>query len=254
MIEPLPSPIRVVELGSGSGKKTRWLLEAIARRHDVVYCPIDVSSLALMRCHGELSQLTRVTVESFEAPYLEGLRAAVMKRQPRETILVLFLGSTIGNFEPQEGAALLEGIRLQLRSGDALLLGTDIEKPAEKLIAAYDDAAGVTAAFNLNLLARMNRELEANFDLRRFRHAARYDEAHRRIEMHLVSDRRQRIVIPGARCAVAMGEGESIRTEYSHKFRLAELGGMARRAGFRQLRQWVDREWPFAESLWVAVP
>jgi dimethylhistidine N-methyltransferase len=254
IVAPLPCPIRVAELGSGSGKKTRWLLEAIARRQDVVYCPIDVSPLSLMNCVAELSQLNRVHVSEIEASYLDGLSQAASHRSGRETLLVLFLGSTIGNFEAPEAMTLLEQIRKQMRTGDALLIGTDLEKPISQLTAAYDDPTGVTAAFNLNLLARMNRELGANFDLRQFRHRVRYDETHRRIEMHLVSQRRQRISIPAARIACTMVEGESIRTEHCHKFRLAELGGIARQAGFRQLRQWVDCEWPFAESLWIAVP
>jgi L-histidine Nalpha-methyltransferase len=125
-------------------------------------------------------------------------------------------------------------------------------KPLDRMLPAYDDAAGVTAAFNLNLLARINRELGADFDLRHFSHEARYDEEHQRIEMHLVSRRRQTVAIPAAAATVAFDLGETVWTEACHKFRLDELGAIARRCGFRPEGQWVDREWPFAESLWIA--
>jgi uncharacterized SAM-dependent methyltransferase len=165
---------------------------------------------------------------------------------------VLFLGSTIGNFERAAGEEFLRAIRRLLRPGDALLLGTDLVKPAARLIAAYDDPTGVTAAFNLNLLARINRELGGDFALRHFTHQARYDDAHQRIEMHLVSTRRQIVSVEAAGITVIFEKGETIWTEACHKFRLAELETMAARCGFRPQAQWVDPEWPFAESLWTA--
>ncbi len=136
--------------------------------------------------------------------------------------------------------------------GDCLLLGTDLVKPASQLIPAYDDAAGVTAAFNLNLVARINRELEADFYLRHFRHEARYNEPERRIEMHLRSEIAQTVHIRAADFQVRFREGETIWTESSHKFGLAEIDRMAGEAGFQRVKQWVDAEWPFAETLLLA--
>ncbi len=133
-----------------------------------------------------------------------------------------------------------------------MLLGADLVKPLDVLLPAYDDSLGVTASFNLNLLARINRELGADFDLRAFGHLARYDESERRIEMHLVSRRRQEVSIPGAGCRVSFRSGETIWTESSYKYRTEEIVQMAEGAGFRAESQWVDEEWPFAESLLIA--
>jgi dimethylhistidine N-methyltransferase len=252
ILSSLPSPLVVAELGSGTGRKTRWILEALARRGCVEYYPIDISGSALERCKAELSSVECIGIVGLERPYLEGLREAAARRGPGEALLVLFLGSTIGNFERPAAEDFLCEIRRSLVPGDALLLGTDLVKPAPVLIAAYDDPAGVTAAFNLNLLARANRELGADFAVRRFAHQARYDETLRRVEMHLVSSRRQSVHIPAAAFAVDFEEGESIWTEACHKFRLDELRQMAVRCGFVPESQWVDPEWPFAESLWVA--
>jgi L-histidine N-alpha-methyltransferase len=131
-------------------------------------------------------------------------------------------------------------------------LGTDLEKPTAQLIAAYDDELGVTAAFNLNLLARINRELDANFELSQFVHLARINCQARSVEMHLQSTRRQTVTIPAAGVRVEFLEGETIWTESSHKYSLKEIGPMARDAGFRCEAQWIDEAWPFAENLLVA--
>ena len=170
IVERLQPHILVAELGSGSGKKTRWLLEALARRQRTTYCPIEISPTALARCESELGQIECVSIVGFERPYLDGLLAAAARRNPDDHLLVLFLGSTIGNFDRDAAERFLTEIRRILFPGDALLLGTDLEKPLPQLLAAYDDAIGVTAAFNLNLLARINRELDADFDLAAFRH------------------------------------------------------------------------------------
>ncbi len=167
-------------------------------------------------------------------------------------LLVLFLGSTIGNFDRLAGEFFLAEVRRLLRPGDALLLATDLEKPVPQLLAAYDDPLGVTAAFNLNLLARINRELGANFDLSRFRHEIRWDSDERRIEMHLRSLRAQAVAILGAHCTVEFRAGETIWTKSSHKYCLEGVAEMAGRTGFRCDAQWVDAEWPFAQSLWIA--
>ena len=165
IVSRLKSQVLVAELGSGSGRKTRWILEALTRRQRITYCPIEISPTALARCESELGQMEYVSIVGFERPYLDGLLAAASRRHENEHLLVLFLGSTIGNFDRDAGERFLAEVRRILYPGDALLLGTDLEKPLPQLVAAYDDATGVTAAFNLNLLARINRELDANFDL-----------------------------------------------------------------------------------------
>jgi L-histidine N-alpha-methyltransferase len=199
MVRPLlPAPVVVAELGSGSGKKTRWILESLARRQRITYYPIEISPSALAQLSVELGQLEPVNIVGLEGGYLEGLTFVAANRGPGERLLVLFLGSTIGNFDRPAAEQFLAEVRRRLHPGDALLLGADLVKPLEVLLPAYDDSVGVTASFNLNLLARINRELGADFNLRAFSHLVRYDEVERRIEMHLVSRRRQEVSIPGA--------------------------------------------------------
>ena len=248
----LPAPIVVAELGSGSGKKTRWILEALARAPADHLLPDRNFADGAGAVRKELGQMDCVSIVGFEQPYLDGLLAAAARRGDEERLLVLFLGSTIGNFDRAAGERFLAEVRRILHPGDALLLGTDLEKPLPQLLAAYDDPLGVTAAFNLNLLARINRELGANFDLAAFRHVARYNADERRVEMHLRSharsDRRDSRRGCGCRCK----EDETIWTESSHKYRAEEITEMAQRNGFRCEAQWVDAEWPFAESLLIA--
>jgi len=252
IVPRLGAHVLVAELGSGSGKKTRWLLEALARRQRTTYCPIEISRTALARCESELRQIECVSIVGFERPYLDGLLAAAARRDKNEQLLVLFLGSTIGNFDRDAAERFLGEVRRILFAGDALLLGTDLEKPLPQLLAAYDDSIGVTSAFNLNLLARINRELGADFDLAAFQHVARYNPAHRRVEMHLRSAADQTVTIPAAGCIVSLLKDETIWTESSHKYRAGEVAEMGGRSGFRCDSQWIDTEWPFAESLLIA--
>jgi L-histidine N-alpha-methyltransferase len=238
----------VAELGSGTGAKTRHILAALGRPQVVEYYPIDVSAAALRACAMELDSVARVT--PVNATYLEGLRRANRARRPGQNLLLLFLGSTIGNFARPAASAFLADVRSLLVEGDALLLGADLVKAVPRMLCAYDDAAGVTAAFNKNLLARMNRELCANFDLRHFEHEVRWNDEERRIEMHLRSISDQIVEIPGADLTITLEDGETIWTESSHKFDLCELQGIAAQAGFEEQACWVDREWPFAECLW----
>jgi L-histidine N-alpha-methyltransferase len=252
IVSRLKPQVLVAELGSGSGKKTRWLLEALARRQSTTYCPIEISPTALARCETELSGIDCISIVGFERPYLDGLLAAAARRSESDHVLVLFLGGTIGNFDRDAAERFLTEVRRILFPGDALLLGTDLEKPLAQLLAAYDDSLGVTAAFNLNLLARINRELEANFDLTAFHHEARYNAEHQRVEMHLRSLRDQIVTIPRSGCSVSFLKDETIWTESSHKYRAEDISAMAERNGFRCDSQWIDTEWPFAESLLVA--
>ena len=246
----LPQNLIVAELGSGTGTKTRTILEHLRRRQCPSYFPIDVSATALARCGKEMGALADVT--TLEMSYLDGLREVTARRSPGQTLLVLFLGSTIGNFEPDGAIDFLYAVRQVLAPGDALLLGTDLVKATKDLLDAYDDPTGVTASFNLNLLGRINRELDADFDLRRFAHVIRYHEEAQRIEMHLRSRVYQIVSVKKADLIVDFAAGETICTEACHKFHPEQVRTMARAAGFRLAEQWVDEEWLFAENLLIA--
>ncbi|HUK54560.1 MAG TPA: L-histidine N(alpha)-methyltransferase [Candidatus Binatia bacterium] len=248
----LPLPVAVAELGSGTGAKTRWILEALARRQPVNYFPIDISPTALWRCSQELGRIDSVSIVGFEREYLDGLVSVVARREATEHLLVLFLGSTIGNFDRPAGEAFLRQVRGILHPGDALLLATDLVKPVPDLLLAYDDPAGVTAAFNRNLLARINRALDADFDLAGFQHTVRYNESERRIEMHLRARQPQTVHVRQAGVSVTLAAGETIWTESSHKYHAEEVAQLGQRTGFRCAAQWTDAEWPFAQSLFFA--
>ncbi|MGH9416743.1 MAG: L-histidine N(alpha)-methyltransferase [Terriglobales bacterium] len=243
----------VIELGSGSARKSRWLLEAFCRRRPTLYTPIEISPTALERCQRELGGLGHLTLRPLQAEYLAGLAALLRPpAPPSEPRLVLFLGSSLGNFEPSAAHDFLAQIAALLQPPDALLLGLDLVKPPHQLLAAYDDPAGVTAAFNLNLLVRLNRELGADFDLRQWRHEVRYLDAPPRVEMHLRARCAQRVRLAGV--TVAFRRGETIWTESSHKFNPDAIAALARSAGFRLDQTWTDRRWPFAEVLLRPAP
>jgi L-histidine Nalpha-methyltransferase len=252
IVDRLAGPVAVAELGSGSGKKTRWLLEALCRRQRTSYYPVEISHSALVMCEKELRDIDRISIVGFEREYLDGLLEVAAYRKSGQQLFVLFLGSTIGNFDRPAGVKFLAEVRHILQPGDALLLGTDLEKPSAQLLAAYDDELGVTAAFNLNLLSRVNRDLGADFDLREFVHVAKINTETRSVEMHLRSQRRQIVSIPAAEIVVEFGEGETIWTESSHKYSADEMIETARNAGFRCENQWIDEQWPFAENLLIA--
>jgi L-histidine N-alpha-methyltransferase len=252
IVDRVAGPVAVAELGSGSGRKTRWLLEAFCRRQRTSYYPVEISHSALVMCQRELSDIDAISIVGFEREYLDGLLEVAAYRKSGQHLLVLFLGSTIGNFDRQAALSFLSEVRSILQPGDSLLLGTDLEKPSSQLIAAYDDELGVTAAFNLNLLARINRELGADFDLAQFRHLAKINPEARSVEMHLESMRRQVVSIPAAEIVIEFREGETVWTESSHKYSAEELFDTAREAGFRCEVQWIDELWPFAENLLIA--
>jgi len=252
IVERVAGPVAVAELGSGSGKKTRWLLEALCRRQRTFYYPVEISRSALAMCERELRDIDAISIVGFEREYLDGLLEVAAYRRPGQHLLVLFLGSTIGNFDRPAGVKFVGEVRRILEPGDSLLLGTDLEKPSSQLISAYDDELGVTAAFNLNLLARINRELDADFDLSQFAHVAKINRDARSVEMHLRSKRRQTVTIPAAEVVVEFLEGETIWTESSHKYSAREMFQTACDAGFRCEAQWIDAQWPFAENLLVA--
>lgn len=248
----LPGRVAVAELGSGSGRKTRWVLEALATHQPVSYFPIDISPAALAHCAEQLGQLAGVSVTPVEESYTAGLRAVTGLRPAGTRLLVLFLGSTIGNIHRSEAQAFLEQLRRELKPGDALLLGTDLDKQADALLRAYDDPLGVTAAFNLNVLARMNRELGGDFELSRWTHEARWNPEERRIEMHLRSLEEQAARLRLAELTAPFRRGETIWTESCYKFDTDEVAAMGEEAGFGVEATWVDAEWPFAETLFLA--
>jgi len=252
IVDRLQGPVAVAELGSGSGKKTRWLLEALCRRQHTSYYPVEISHSALVMCERELSDIDSISIVGFEREYLDGLLEVAAYRKNGQHLFVLFLGSTIGNFDRTAAVKFLSEVRSTLQPGDSLLLGTDLEKSSSQLLQAYDDELGVTAAFNLNLLARLNRELGADFDLAQFKHLAKINPEARSVEMHLQSKRRQIVNIPAAEVVIEFQEGETIWTESSHKYSTDEICETAPSAGFRCEVQWIDEQWPFAENLLIA--
>ena len=252
MLARLDAVELIAELGSGSGRKTRHVLDAATRRRQVRYRPIEISESALAQCARELGDIPGLRIDGVALDYLDGLHVITAQRRASAPMLVLFLGSTIGNFEHAAAHRFLAYIRRLLRPGDALLLGADLDKPVDRVLAAYDDPLGVTAAFNLNQLARINRELGAVFDLRRFRHEARFDAGARAVEMHLRSLAPQSVRIPGAGLDLSLREGETIFTEISRKFLVDEVAAMGTQSGFHCAGQWLDREWAFADTLLVA--
>jgi L-histidine N-alpha-methyltransferase len=249
LVRHLPGRVLVSELGSGNGRKTRRILQALAANEPVSYYPIEISRAALDACEAELGDMERVSIVSVEQEYLEGLATVAGVRPPGSHLLVLFLGSTIGNFASGDDARFLREVRSFMQRGDSLLLGADLLKTPERMIDAYDDPLGVTAAFNLNLLARINEELESDFNLRAFRHEARFNHVSSSIEMHLVSKTRQTVTFAQSGFAVAFNAQETIWTETCHKYTRATIAELAADSGFWVEAQWVDETWSFAETL-----
>lgn len=241
---------RVVELGSGSGAKLCTLLQQRAHTGAPRVSLIDVSASALAaagRAVGQIRGLGRLTAH--QEPYASGLRAVAREPGVAGRTLFMLLGSNIGNFSPEEGHDLLCGIRETARDGDLFLIGTDLVKPEPVLQLAYDDPLGVTAAFNLNVCVRMNRELGANFDVRALRHAAVWNREASRMEMYLTSTMKQHIRVPAAGVQFTLEPAEHIWTESSYKYTTARVRDMLAAAGFLQVRQWTDQDAGFALTL-----
>ena len=247
--------ITLLELGSGSAVKTQLIIEALLKRQaDLLYIPVDISASALETSARVLLQsFPMLRIAAYASDYDSALTRLRESVEDGDRVLSLFLGSNIGNFERDEAQRFLRALRNGvLRAGDALLLGADLKKDARVLEAAYDDALGVTAAFNLNVLARINREFDADFDLRSFKHVALYDETEGRIEIYILSKRAQSVQIRGLQMSVAFKEGERIHTENSHKYALAELSHLASLAGFNCTRTWLDEAGQFSSNLFIA--
>jgi L-histidine N-alpha-methyltransferase len=251
-VDPLST---LVELGPGSGDKLATLVSAAGARQRLTVHLIDVSAAALELATRTLAALDtgELVVVPHQATYEGGLAEMQAERRSTGRRLTLFLGSNIGNFDPPGADAFLLSIRASLEGGDALLIGTDLVKPEADLLLAYDDPLGVTAAFNRNLLVRINRELGADFDLSAFQHRALWNAAQSRVEMHLVAVRRQQVRIPAASLEVTFEEGETIWTESSYKYRPDAVVQMLERAGFRRVEQWIDEADGFALTLVAAV-
>ena len=251
MAEAFGNVSRLIELGSGTARKTRILLDALQR--EVEYVPVDVDERMLERSGRELLRdypALRVTAiaADFSRP---SLPLSLLPPTHGRTV-VLFLGSTIGNLDPDAATAMLRDLRASLAPGDALFLGADLRKDPAILEPAYNDALGVTAAFNLNLLARMNRELGGHFDVHAFRHLAFYDRVRGCIDMYLASAREQRVRIDALELEIDFADGEVIHTESSYKHDDATLAALARASRFALTRTWTDaRRW-FADALLVA--
>jgi dimethylhistidine N-methyltransferase len=247
--------LTLVELGSGSGEKLSVLAEAVdlAQATDGQTVPVhlvDISAKALELSRSTLSRHAHLRVVTHRATYEEGLRAvAAAPRESEGARLVCFLGSNIGNFDPPAAAALMAQIRGALGEGDGLLLGADLVRPEGELLLAYDDPLGVTAAFNKNVLLRINTELDGDFDLGAFAHRAVWNAAASRVEMHLVSRRPQRVRVAAADVDVSFAEGESIWTESSYKYTPEGLVELGKRAGLRARAQWIEEEGRFSTTL-----
>lgn len=231
---------RVVELGSGSSLKTRLLLDAL--QSPAGYVPVDISREHLGHAaHAIDAAYPGLTVTPVCADFLQPF-ALPPSPMPARSNTIYFPGSTLGNFEPATATRLLGNMRTLAGDDGWLLIGLDLQKPVDILERAYNDAQGVTAAFNLNLLRHVNRELEGDFDLDRFEHVARYNREHGRIEMHLRSLKTQDVTIAGRRFAFA--EGETLHTENSYKYEPAAFAAMAASAGFQDVQRWSDdRDW-----------
>jgi dimethylhistidine N-methyltransferase len=247
------APVRLVELGSGYARKTRLLFDAVlARQEELEYAPVDIDPHVLEESARELlNNYARLRISAVAADFREVARAFAALPSATARTVVLFLGSTIGNLDPADAATLLREIRSVLTAQDALFLGADLIKPLDVLEPAYDDALGVTAAFNRNLLARINRELGGHFDLSRFHHRAFFNRDASRIEMHLVSRGAQRIAIDDLSLQLDFADGEPIHTENSYKYDDAMLTTLAREGGFTIERRWSDTRGWFADVLMV---
>jgi L-histidine Nalpha-methyltransferase len=241
----------VVELGPGSGEKLATLLGTRPASTPLPVHLVDVSAAALLRAVQTLSPLASIRVDAHQATYESGLQQATSGRRSGR-LLALFLGSNIGNFDPPGADAFLRTIRAALAPGDALLVGTDLVKPERDLLLAYDDPLGVTAAFNRNLLVRINRELGGDFDVEQFAHRAVWNRGESRVEMHLVSRRRQRVRVARSSLEIEFNADETIWTESSYKYVPAAVTAMLGRACFRQQRQWIDSAAGFALTLALA--
>jgi len=240
IIQTAGAPVSVIELGAGTATKTRTLLRAVARRQlRVKYFPVDISGSALGEAQARVrQQFPGALIRPMVADFANGFG---FLRQIAGRKLVLYLGSSLGNFDPEDAVRMLRRVRGQLSPGDALLVGTDMVKPAEFLVPAYDDGQGVTGEFNKNILRRINRELGANFDLHGFRHIAEWNPEASRMEIYLESTRSQSVRLPMVG-TVRFASGERIHTENSYKYRMELVEQILCASAFALDQSWFDRQ------------
>jgi dimethylhistidine N-methyltransferase len=253
IVRCVPNCQTLIDLGSGSAEKTRRLIEAFIRaREELLFVPVDISASALSEsCHTLLGAYPNLRIQGYAADYFQALDAFTdLGPQP---VLVLFLGSNIGNFEPAEARNFLHAIRRVLRPEDVLLLGADLKKERPALEAAYNDALGVTRAFIVNELERINRELNANFDLWAFGLRSFYNESSGRVEVYLESLRAQSVDIRALDMQIQLGAGERIHVENAYKYDSETLRSLGRETGFELERTWLDQRKRFSSNLFRAV-
>lgn len=249
------SSVNLIELGSGSSDKTRHFIEALLGREAALrYIPIDVSESSLDRSSKELIQAyPNLKIAAYATDYFTGLgelaKNKASRQQTAERTIALFLGSSIGNLNADESRALLLAMREVLQPDDSFVIGADLKKGNDILLPAYNDALGVTAAFNLNLLTRINREFDGDFDLSKFEHRAIYNEELGRIEMHLFSREAQIVKLKALDLEVRFAKGESVHTENSYKFEIEALSDLASETSFHLTKTWFDSRRRFSVNL-----
>jgi dimethylhistidine N-methyltransferase len=253
IVSCLPNCETLIELGSGSAEKTRRLIEALTRRRpDLLFIPVDISPSALAESsRGLLADYPNLRIEAYAADYFQALGA--LDNRGVNPVLVLFLGSNIGNFEPDQAIHFLRSIRRVLRPDDVLLLGADLKKDRQTLEAAYNDALGVTRAFIVNELERINRELDANFDLWAFGLRSSYNESLGRVEVYLESLRDQAVDVRALSLQIDVKAGERIHVENAYKFDHNGLESLGEQTGFRLERTWLDEQKRFSSNFFRAV-
>ena len=248
LAEKLRSKLRVAQLGNTAGSQSQHLLNALRPRL-IPYHPIDAVAELLEQCVQKNETLEHVWISPVQADKIPGMIEVASQRRAGEQLLVLFPGAAIGNFYPEMAVAFLRSIRRQMSAGDVLILGADLEKPIEPMLAAYDDNHGLCAALHLNLLTRMNRELNADFDPAQFEHVAIFNRESRSVETHIRAKEPQVVSIPKAELVVEFRQGETIRTESNRKYSSLEVLDLAAASGFHREEEWVDEGWGFSENL-----
>ncbi len=243
----LDDDFRLVELGSGSSVKTRLLLDVLTSQNNVEYFPIDISEILAESSEQLLSDYENLTVTGIIDTYEGGLE--FLRTYDEKKNLIIFLGSSFGNFSPIDGYKFLEKVYSTMKSGDLFLIGLDLVKEKGILESAYNDLQKITAAFNLNVLSRMNDELDADFNLDNFSHHAIYNEKDQRIEMYLKSMTEQYVVVSKSNLELKLNKDELIHTEYSHKYRLSEIHDLLDDVGFELKHTWLDEKKHFSLSL-----
>jgi L-histidine N-alpha-methyltransferase len=251
IVRVLDAPLDFLELGSGSAIKTRLLIgEALRVQPKLQYSPIDISTDAIRASSTALVEsYPTLSVRAYAGDYFDVLASHVIRSDRK--MLAMLMGSNIGNYEPDEATRLFSLLGEALNSGDGLLLGADLKKDRATLELAYNDPTGVTAAFNLNMLARINRELDAEFDLRKFKHVAHYDETRGSVDSFLEAQEGMSVSLRALGLRVTCGAGERIQTESSYKFSDKDIARLGREAGFRSEAAWHDRRKRFTVQLLV---